>query len=344
MRAVVVTRHGPPEVLAVQQRPDPVPGPGEVRIAVEAAGVNFADVLGRAGLYPDAPPTPCVLGYEVAGRVDAVGPGADGFAIGDRVMAHTHFGGQAELAVAAVADTIPAPSDMSAAEAAAIPVNYGTAYAGLVLMAGTKPGDRVLIHAAAGGVGTACVQLARHLGAEVIGTASGRKHEQVRRLGASHVIDYHTQDVATEVMRITGGEGVDVIMDALGPKSFRVDWRLLRAGGRLVAYGASQVNTGDRRNIVAALRTVAAFPFSTMPWWKGPAMMYENRGVFGLNLKHWSDREGSLARITTPLRELLQSGVIRPVVDSTFPFDHAADAHRRLMARGNVGKVLLTPS
>jgi NADPH:quinone reductase-like Zn-dependent oxidoreductase len=344
MRAVVVTRHGPPEVLAVQQRPDPVPGPGQVRIAVEAAGLNFADVLGRAGLYPDAPPTPCVLGYEVAGRVDAIGPGVDAFEAGDRVIAHTHFGGQAELAVAAVSDTIPAPVDMSAAEAAAIPVNYGTAYAGLVLMAGTKPGERVLIHTAAGGVGTACVQLARHLGAEVIGTASAAKHEHVRRLGASHVIDYHTQDVAAVVMRVTGGEGVDVIMDALGPKSFRVDWRLLRAGGRLVAYGASQVQTGEKRDIIAAVRTVAAFPFSTMPWWKGPAMMYENRGVFGLNLKHWSDREGSLARIVTPLRELLQSGVIRPVVDSTFPFDRAADAHRRLMAGGNIGKVLLTPN
>jgi NADPH:quinone reductase-like Zn-dependent oxidoreductase len=343
MRAVVVTRHGPPEVLAVQSRPDPVPGPGQVRIAVEAAGLNFADVLGRAGLYPDAPPTPCVLGYEVAGGVDAVGPGADAFKVGDRVVAHTHFGGQAELAVAAASDTIPAPADMSAAEAAAIPVNYGTAYAGLVLMAGTKPGERVLIHAAAGGVGTACVQLARHLGAEVIGTCSAAKHEPVRRLGATHVIDYHSQDVAAEVMRITGGEGVDVIKDALGPRSFRVDWRLLRAGGRLIAYGASQVQKGDRRDMVAALRTVAAFPFSTMPWWKGPAMMYENRGVFGLNLKHWSDREGNLARIVTPLRELLQSGVIRPVVDSTFPFDRAADAHRRLMARGNIGKVLLTP-
>lgn len=344
MRAVVVTRHGPPEVLAVQQRPDPVPGPGQVRVAVEAAGLNFADVLGRAGLYPDAPPTPCVLGYEVAGRVDAVGAGADAFKVGDRVIAHTHFGGQAELAVAAASDTIPAPADMSAAEAAAIPVNYGTAYAGLILMAGTKPGERVLIHTAAGGVGTACVQLARHLGAEVIGTSSAAKHEQVRRLGASHVIDYHTQDVAAEVMRITGGEGVDVIMDALGPKSFRVDWRLLRAGGRLVAYGASQLQTGDRRNIVAAMRTVAAFPFSTMPWWKGPAMMYENRGVFGLNLKHWSDREGSLGRIVMPLRQLLESGVVRPVVDSTFPFDRAADAHRRLMSGRNIGKVLLTPN
>lgn len=343
MRAVVVTRHGPPEVLAVQQRPDPVPGPGQVRIAVEAAGLNFADVLGRAGVYPDAPPPPCVLGYEVAGRVDAIGSGVDAFVAGDRVVAHTHFGGQADLAVAAASDTIPAPADMAAAEAAAIPVNYGTAYAGLVLMAGTKPGERVLIHTAAGGVGTACVQLARHLGAEVIGTASASKHDHVRRQGASHVVDYHTQDVAAVVMEITNGEGVDVIMDALGPKSFRVDWRLLRAGGRLVAFGASQIQTGEKRDIIAAVRTVAAFPFATMPWWKGPAMMYENRGVFGLNLKHWWDREGNLARILTPLRELLQSGVIRPVVDSTFPFDRAADAHRRLMSGANTGKVLLTP-
>src|SRR3984893_18555813 len=129
MRAVVVTRHGPPEVLEVQWRPDPAPGPGQVRIAVEAAGLNFADVLGRAGLYPDAPPTPCVPSYDVVGGVEAVWPGANAFKVGDRVLAHTHFGGEAELAFAAESDTIPAPADMSVAEAAAFPLKYGTAYA-----------------------------------------------------------------------------------------------------------------------------------------------------------------------------------------------------------------------
>jgi NADPH:quinone reductase-like Zn-dependent oxidoreductase len=343
MRAVVVTRHGPPEVLQVQQRPDPQPGRGQVRVAVEAAGLNFADVLARAGLYPDAPRPPVVLGYEVAGTVDAVGPGVDSVQPGDRVIAATRFGGQAELAVAAAVDTIPIPGNMPASEAAAVPVTYATAYAALVLMAGVKAGERVLIHVAAGGVGCAATQLAHHLGALVIGTASAAKHARVRELGAEFVIDYHNQDVVAEVLRFTNGEGVDVILDALGPKFLRADWRLLRPGGRLVAYGATQVQTGERRNLLAAARTVAAFPFATMPWWKGPAMLNENRGIFGLNLKHWWDREGNLSRLILPLRELLQGGVIRPVVDSTFPFDRAADAHRRIIEGRNVGKVLLTP-
>jgi NADPH:quinone reductase-like Zn-dependent oxidoreductase len=330
-------------VLEVQSRPAPQPGPGEIRVAVEAAGLNFADVLARAGTYPDAPPTPCVLGYEVAGTVDAVGGGVDSVQPGDRVMAATYFGGQAELVVARAEDSIPIPKGLSATEAAAIPINYGTAYAALVLMAGLRSGETVLIHAAAGGVGTAATQLAVHYGARVIGTASAHKHDAVRRQGAEHVIDYHTGDVAAEVFRVTGGKGVDVAMDALGPRSFRSDWQLLRPGGRLVVYGLTQIQTGDRRDLRAALGAVLALPFATMPWWKGPGMLNENRGVFGLNLKHWWDREGNLTRLVMPLRELLQGGVIRPVVDSTFTFERAADAHRRLIAGRNVGKVVLTP-
>jgi NADPH:quinone reductase-like Zn-dependent oxidoreductase len=343
VRAVVVTRHGSPEVLEVQDRPVPVAGRGQVRIAVDAAGLNFADILARSGVYPDAPPPPCVLGYEVSGTVDAVGHGVDGIQVGDRVIAATEFGGQAEVAVARAADVIPVPADLPAAEAAAIPVAYGTAYAGLVIMAGLKAGETVLIHAAAGGVGIAATQLAHHIGARVIGTASAAKHDMARKQGADELIDYHVADVASEVLRLTGGKGVDVAFDALGPRSMRSDWKLLRPGGRLVCYGASEVQTGDRRDITAALRMELALPFATMPWWKGHGMFNENRGVFGLNLKHWWDREGTLERLVKPLRELLQGGIIRPVVDSTFTFDRAADAHRRIMAARNVGKVILTP-
>ena len=343
MRAVVVTRHGPPEVLRVEERPTPDPGDGEVRIRVEAAGLNFADVLARAGLYPDAPPTPCVLGYEVAGTVERLGPGVNDLQAGDRVVAATRFGGHAEQVVAKAADVIPIPPGISSSQATAIPVNYGTAYAGLVLMAGLRPGETALIHAAAGGVGIAATQVARHIGAHIIGTASTQKHATVLEQGADHVIDHHTDDVAAAVMRLTEGRGVDVAFDALGPRSMRVDWRLLRPGGRLVCYGATQVQSGERRDLAAALRTVFGFPFASMPWWKGPAMLNENRGVFGLNLKQWWDREGNLARIVTPVRELLSAGVIRPVVDSSFAFDRAADAHRRLMEGRNIGKVVLTP-
>jgi NADPH:quinone reductase-like Zn-dependent oxidoreductase len=329
-------------VLRVEQRPDPTPGPGQVRIAVEAAGLTFSDILARTGLYPDAPKPPCVLGYEVAGTVESLGSGIEGLHAGDRVMAATRFGGQAELAVAQATDTLPLPDSFTMAEGAAIPVNYGTAYAALVLMAGVRPGERVLIHSSAGGVGTAATQIAHRLGGFVIGTASAHKHERCRAEGADEVVDHRTANVPEAVRRLTGGEGVDVILDALGPRTLRQDWRLLRPGGRVVAYGASQVQTGDRRSLRSGLAAVAAFPFATVPWWKGPAVINENKGFFGLNLLHWWDAEGSLERLMTPLRALLADGVIRPVVDSTFPFERAADAHRRVMDGANTGKVVLT--
>src|SRR5664279_5880271 len=179
MRAVVLTGTGGPEVLKVQERPDPVLAPGEVRIAVRAAGINFADTMARVGLYPDAPKPPCVLGYEVSGEVETVGEGVDGFKLGDRVMAGTRFGGQAELVAVPAAQVLRLPENLSFEQGAAFPVNYGTAYAALILMGGLREGDRVLIHAAAGGVGIAATQVARNADAEVYGPAPPAKHEAV---------------------------------------------------------------------------------------------------------------------------------------------------------------------
>src|SRR3954454_11094375 len=165
MRAVVITKHGPPEVLQVQERPEPRPGAGDVLVDVKAAGINFADTMARVGLYPDAPKPPCVLGYEVAGEIESVGAGATSFKKGDRVMAGTRFNGQAELVTVAEDQVLRLPEQMSFEEGAAFPVNYGTAYAALVLMGGLKGGERVLIHAAAGGVGISATQIARNIGA-----------------------------------------------------------------------------------------------------------------------------------------------------------------------------------
>jgi NADPH:quinone reductase-like Zn-dependent oxidoreductase len=337
MRALVLTKHGPPdEALAVQERPDPPVGPGQVRIRVHAAGLNFADVLARVGLYPDAPKPPAVLGYEAAGEVESVGPGADGFQPGQRVVAGTRFNGFAELVTADVSNVLPIPDRLSFEEAAAVPVVFGTAYAAVVLLSAVRPGETVLVHAAAGGVGIAAVQIARERGAEVIGTASAAKHDAVREQGAAHVIDYRSQDVQAEVNRLTGGKGVDVVLDALG--SFRESYKLLRPGGRMVMYGASQLLTGDKRNIVKTLRAVA-----TMPRFSAIKLMNDNRSVMGLNLLHWWDERGSLEELIGPLNDLLDRGVIKPVVAEAFPFDRAADAHRYIQERKNVGKVVLTP-
>ncbi len=343
MRAVVLTGTGGPEVLQVQERPDPAVGPGEVRIAVRAAGINFADTLARVGLYPDAPRPPCVLGYEVAGEVESVGEGVTAHAVGDRVIAGTRFGGQAELVTVPATQALPLPERLSFEQGAAFPVNYGTAYAALILMGSLREGTRVLIHAAGGGVGISATQIARNAGAEIFGTASPGKHEAIRAQGVAHAIDYRSQDFEAEVMRITGGEGVDLIMDALGPTSFRKDYRLLRPGGRLIMYGLSENSNNGVRSIPATLKSMAKMPLATMPWWRSLFLMNENKGVFGLNMLSWWEREGNLDRVTEPLMADLEAGRLEPIVAEAFPFDRAGEAHQFIAERRNVGKVVLFP-
>ncbi|MFL5907160.1 MAG: medium chain dehydrogenase/reductase family protein [Solirubrobacterales bacterium] len=342
MRAVVLTEHGGPDVLQVQERPDPPAGPGEVRIAVKAAGINFADTMARVGLYPDAPKPPSVLGYEVAGEVESVGEGVDSLSVGDQVIAGTRFGGQAELVTVPAGQAFPLPDGWSFEQGAAFPVNYVTAYVALVMMGGVRRGDRVLIHAAAGGVGISATQIARSREAEIFGTASASKHDAIRAQGVDHAIDYRTADFEQEVRRITGGEGVDVIMDATGPTNFRKDYRLLRQGGKLIMYGASELAAGTGRNIPGVARALMRMTTATMPWWKSLSIMNENKGVFGLNMLTWQDIEG-LDRVLEPLTEELESGAIEPVVAEAFPFERAGDAHRFIAERRNIGKVVLVP-
>src|SRR5256885_6958217 len=188
MRAVVITKHGGPGVLAVQDRPDPPIGAGEVRISVAAAGINFADVLARVGLCPDAPKPPCVVGYEVAGTVLELGAGVERVSHGQRVLAGTQFGGYASQAVVPADDVVPLPEELSFEQGAAIPVNYGTAWAALIGYGSLQAGERVLVHSAGGGVGIAATQIAKRTGAEVYGTASPSKHERIRELGVDRAL------------------------------------------------------------------------------------------------------------------------------------------------------------
>ena len=338
MRALVITQHGPPEVLKVLERPDPDVGPAEVRIAVKAAGINFSDLLARAGMYSDAPKPPCVIGYEVAGDVESVGDGVDSVKPGDRVIAGSRFGGQAELVVVSEADVVPLPEAWSYEQGAALPVVYATAYAGLIRYGSVHAGERVLIHAAAGGVGIAATQIAKHLGAQLFGTASASKHDAIRGFGIEHAIDYHTQDPVKEIRRMTGEkQPLDLVMDAVGGSSFRKSWSLLRAGGRLVAYGVSEAGGGDRRELSKVLKMVA-----TSPVFPILTMMRASKSVIALNMLTIWDAKGSLDEFIGPLRDLMDEGVIDPVVAEAFPLERAADAHRYLSERKNIGKVVLT--
>ena len=224
MRAVVITKHGPPEVLQVQERPDPHPRDGQVLIDVKAAGINFADTMARVGLYPEAPKPPCVVGYEVAGtRADT----------GERVMAGTLFNGYAERVAANADDILPLPDALSFEQGAAIPVNYATAWQGLLGYGPLGAGDRVLIHAAAGGVGHLAVQIARERGAEVIATCSAANLDFVRGIGASEVIAY---DQAAFDERV---RDVDVVFDVIGGDVHARSYKVLKRGGVMACLAAA---------------------------------------------------------------------------------------------------------
>ena len=337
MRQVVIPRFGAPDVLDIREAPDPSPGDGDIRIRVRAVGINFADILARLGLYPDAPAPPMVVGYEVAGKVDAVGRTVVGFAPGERVLALTRFGGYADTVVVPASQAFHFPDELSDAEAAAVPVNYLTASLALYRMAALSPGETVLVHNAGGGVGIAATQLARLRRATVIGTASAFKHDALRSFGVDHAIDYRDADVAAEVNRITRGRGVDVILDPIGGRSFTDSYRMLAPLGRLVIFGLSAAAPGERRS---ALRAFHA-------WWSTArfnpmSLINRNRGVFGLHIGHLWDEHQQLAPLMAMLVSELHAGRLTPVVARTFPLERAADAHRFIQSRSNIGKVVLT--
>lgn len=338
MRAIQVTKHGEPEVLKVSDHPEPAPAPGQVVVRVRAAGINFADILMRLGFYPGTPKPPFSPGFEIAGTVEAVGEGVD-IPIGQRVVASTFpGGGYAEMVAVPAARALLLPAEMSFEEAAALPVNYLTAYQALTYMAGLRAGERILIHAAAGGVGLAAIQLAKLAGAEIFGTASASKHPFLLQQGVSHAIDYHTQDFEEEVKRLTNNEGVDVILDAVGGSSYRKGYRLLRHGGRLICYGMSAAVTGKGRS----LKALGA-------WWQTPSfnaldLMRKNRAVIGVHLGQMGRAEpGRVRDWMQDLFGLYAAGKIKPHIGRTFPLAEAAAAHHYIHDRKNIGKVLLIP-
>jgi synaptic vesicle membrane protein VAT-1 len=340
MRQIWITRAGAPEVLQVKEAPDPEPKAGEVRIRVAASGINFADIMGRLGLYPDLPPIPVVPGYEVGGRVDAVGAGIEANWNGRDVLAATRFGGYADTVCVPVGQVFARPPGMSASEGAAIPVNYFTAWQLVVVMGGLKRGETVLVHSAGGGVGIAATQIAKHLGARVIGTASAGKHAELRALGIDHLIDYRTEDFEARTREITGGRGVELILDAVGGESWKKGYRMLAPTGRLGMFGISAAVTGKERSVLAMLSTLA-----NTPWFQfNPvSLMNANKGVFGVNLGHmWGeiDRQRGWA---DQLFDLWAQGAIKPKIARSFRFDEAPQAHHFIQDRENVGKVLLVP-
>lgn len=337
MQQVLITRHGGPDVLEVREADDPRPGPGEVRIRVRFSGVNYAEVMARLGLYPDAPSPPFTPGYEVCGTVDMLDEPTDGLSVGTRVIATTRFGGYSDVICVPAGQCIRAPESLSDAEAAALPVTYLTAHHMLVRLCAVGSGDVVLIHGAAGGVGTAAIQLCRAAGARVIGAASESKHEFLRSEGVEPV-DYRRAEWPDEVRRLTDGRGVDIALDPIGGRSFKQSYDLLAPGGRLCCFGASSMSGSDRRSLPRVVASLVR-----MPWFRPITLMNDNRSVAGVNLGRLWDEVDLLRSQLENLVRLADEGRIRPLVDRAFPFDRAGDAHRFLQERRNVGKLVLEP-
>jgi NADPH:quinone reductase-like Zn-dependent oxidoreductase len=336
MKAIRIDKHGPPKVLQFTEVPDPEVQGGQVLIRVRAAGVNFADILARLGLYRDAPKPPFIPGLEVSGEIERVGGEAKGLYEGQRVMALTRWGGYAEKVCASSPGVMPLPPSMTFEQAAALPVNYLTAYHMLFYMGNLRPKERVLIHAVAGGVGLAAVELSKIAGAEIFGTASSSKFKFLRERGIHHLIDYCTQDFEKEVRRLTGGEGVDMVLDAVGGESFAKSYRLLRPAGRLMVFGFSTSVSGPKRSYLKA-----ALGFMKTPRFHPLRMMGGNRAVIGVHLGRL--RPEIIGQEYEALFKHYAEGHISPYVGKTFPLSQAATAHQYIHERKNIGKVLLIP-
>lgn len=342
MRAMVVRRYGPPEVFESREVPDPQPQAGELLVRVKAIGINFADLLQRMGIYPGTPKPPFVPGLEIAGVVERVAEGGktsngEPLKRGDAVAAFTQFNAYAEWAAVSAQQAYRLPPGMTFDDAAAIPVNYLTAYHSMYAMGNLQPGDRILIHGAAGGVGIAAVQLARAKGLVIFGTAGPSKQEYLRKIGVNHAIDYSKQDFV-EVVRKYAPEGIEMVMDPIGGKSFARSEKCLGPTGRLVVYGFSAAAGPEgKRSLLRGLMALAQTPrFHPLK------LMSSNHTVIGVNLGRMGSRIALLRSELDELFRMYGTAKIKPVIGKTFPLAEAAAAHRYIHDRKNVGKIILT--
>ncbi|EMA18651.1 quinone oxidoreductase family protein [Haloarcula argentinensis] len=325
MRVIEVREYGTPTVLQLANHEQPAPSHNELRIEVEAAGVNFADVMHRRGTYPSGPSPPYVPGFEVAGIVDSTGSAVDAFDSGERVVSYvaSGTGGYAEYALAKPVHTFHVPDSVSLHEAVAVPIQFLTAHNCLFAWGGLNENDQVLIHAAAGGVGTAAVQLAREAGADVFGTASTDvKLDRIDALGCDHCINYEETPFVEAIDTLTDREGVDLVLDGVGGEVHHNSLRALAPFGRLVAFGVAS----------------------------GEGTQLNSSGLLTKNLQVYGYHYGSALaeapdRVLEPADGILQqlaNGTLEAVLDNTIPLEKAAMAHQRLENRTSIGKIVLT--
>ena len=339
MRAIYINKPGGMEVFEIREVPEPQLGPNDVNIRVKASGINFADVLARQGIYPDAPAFPCVVGYEVAGIVESAGSAVDAKWKGKEVLALTDFGGYAEVCKCDVRYVWEKPRALSFETAAAIPLNYITAWGLLIAMGGLSRGDTVLIHNAGGGVGLAALDIALHAGARSIGTASARKHEFLKSRGCSDCVDYTRPDWPAEVLRLTGNKGVELAIDPIGGKNWAQTYSVLRPTGRVGMFGISAAAVGGFKAKLGLLKLVLGAPF-----FHPLKLIPGNRGAFGINIHSMYGEHEKFSAWMAEILRGVAAGWARPHVDKVFKFSEVGAAHAYIEGRGNVGKVLLVPN
>ena len=333
MKAVIVTKHGDPDNMEIQEVSMPTPGPNEICIKVSKAGINFADILSRMGLYPGAPKPPFTPGMEVSGTIHELGPDVEGFEVGDRVVGSGTNGGYAEYTVSNCKGVFKIPKDISFEMAASFPAVYLTSYLMIIHPGDLQPGESILIHGAAGGVGLASIELAKIAGAKIIfGTCSPSKHEFIQERG---VLPVDKDNFLAEIMQWTDDKGVDLVLDPIGGEHLMQSYRCLGSGGRVCSFGISDMAPGKKRSHWHRIKSWLSFPkFDPLK------MMTSNRGVFGIHLGRWKNWE-HLDKARKDLMGWISEGKISPHVDKVFPSEKVNDAHHYIQDRKNIGKVLL---
>jgi synaptic vesicle membrane protein VAT-1 len=336
MRAIVLERHGEPGVLHVREVPDPTPGVGEVRVRIETIGVNYAEVLSRKGLYGWAPALPYTLGMEATGTIDLLGAGVQQRAIGERVIVGAQHGAYAEWIVVPEQQALPAVAGYSTEENAAIAVNYLTAWVALMEMARLRPSDRVLVTAAAGGVGTAAVQIATRFGCATVGLAgSDAKLEPLLALGAEAAVNYRRPDFTERLRAAAGPDGFNVVLEVVGGDVFRAVWPVLAPFGRVVVAGFASLGL-QRWNPLSWLRTWRDLPKADIR-----SLATGSHGFMGTHLGYLLADPPRLARVWGELMAFVAAHQIRPVVGAAFSFSEMAEAHRLMESRRSVGKIVV---
>ena len=336
-RSYYIVKHGTAkEAFELRESEIPAAKAGHIRVEVEGFGINFADIMARKGLYQDAPPTPCVVGYESVGRtMDESVIGGETIPAGTRVVAFSRFGGYSTHVLADERAVQPIPEDIPLGEALALAVQYCTAYHCAEERVSIFPEDHVLVQAAAGGVGTALVQLLKRKGCTIYGTAgSEEKLDYIRRQGVDVAINYRTHDFSKVIKEKLGARGLDVVFDSLGGKSFSDGFKALGKGGRIIGFGASE-QVGEGFQFLNTLKFAANFGL-----YSPIQLLMSSKAIIGVNMLHVADdRPEVLARTMKAVVALWKSGDIKPVIAAEFPAEKLAEAHEFVEGRKTMGKV-----